>query len=58
MASYGQSEGSLIKGTVELTNADATVTGTGTSFNTANSNQNLELPVPAKSYGAIYSDCR
>jgi hypothetical protein len=34
MASYGQSEGSLIKGTVELTNADATVTGTGTSFNT------------------------
>ena len=34
MASYGQSEGSLITGTVELTNADATVTGTGTAFNT------------------------
>jgi len=32
MAIYGQSEGSLISGTVTLTNGDATVTGAGTSF--------------------------
>ena len=32
MAIYGQSEGSLIKGTVTLTADDATVTGSGTSF--------------------------
>ena len=34
MAIYGQSEGSLLSGTVTLTADDATVTGSGTLFTT------------------------
>ena len=34
MAIYGQSEGSLISGTVTLTSDDATVAGSGTKFTT------------------------